>query len=71
MTILKSSPEQGSDVASPWAEALGDAWRRLEQEWQENVVETTPRWLVTVMVAWAVIAVVVLVAITGVAVFAF
>ena len=74
MTILKSSPDHGSDFSGTWADAtrqaVGETWRRLEREWQVNVVETTPRWLVTTMVVWAALVALVLVVITGVTVLA-
>ena len=75
MTILKSSPDHGSDFSGTWADAtrqaVGEAWSRLEDEWRTNVVETTPRWLVTTMVVWAALVAVVLLMITGVTVLAF
>ena len=66
--LLRSRALEGMAGAR---ERAATALQVLEDEWQENVVETTPRWLVAVMVTWSAVAVLVLLAITTYAILAF
>jgi hypothetical protein len=55
-----------------WIKGLAATAARVAgEQWRENVVKTSPRWFVVLLVGWAALAVVVLVAVTALAIIAF